>query len=76
MQPGESRLDAGGNLTMIKCTHHICRCARAEELSQIADATGNGRYLREAIDCHYQFVPCRMAEKNYAIPGDAPGEEK
>ena len=42
------------------CTHYVCRCARAEELAQMADATGDGRYLRQAIEAHSRAVPCRV----------------
>lgn len=41
------------------CTHYDCRCARALELAQLADRTGDARYLRDAIDAHDQEVRCR-----------------
>jgi hypothetical protein len=44
------------------CEHHDCRCARSRELAAIYDRTGQGRYLREAIDVHEQRVVCRRAE--------------
>lgn len=43
------------------CEHHYCRCARARELLDIYDHTGDGRYLRMAIDIHHQPVTCRLA---------------
>jgi hypothetical protein len=50
------------------CDHYACRCARAAELADIADRTGNGRYLVEAIGAHGQQVPCRLEAKPLARP--------
>lgn len=51
------------------CEHYACRCARAEELSQIADriesTTGvtvySNRLRLDAVDVHEQLVRCRMS---------------
>jgi hypothetical protein len=49
--------------TPLWCEHHECRCARSRELAAIYDRTGQGRYLREAIDVHEQRVVCRRTER-------------
>lgn len=43
------------------CEHYECRCERAEELARIADRTGQGRYLLDAVHVHEQKVLCRMS---------------
>ena len=45
---------------MTRCTHHYCRCVRAHELAQQAEATGRTDYLRQAIAVHHQEVTCRL----------------
>lgn len=50
----------------MRCTHYECRCARAHELAVMADRTGNGRLLREAIDVHDQEVECRLQSDPWA----------
>jgi hypothetical protein len=45
------------------CRHYECRCARAEELAQIAERTGRGFYLQEAVAVHSQMVRCRKPTK-------------
>lgn len=45
----------------MKCEHQSCRSARAAELAAIADATGEDRYLFDAIQVHSQQVTCRQA---------------
>lgn len=50
----------------MKCTHYLCRCARAAELAAMADRadrhqTGQGaRLLAEAVAAHGQEVECRV----------------
>jgi hypothetical protein len=45
------------------CSHHYCRCVRAEELCRVADRTGQGRYIAEAIGVHFQLVQCQMPQQ-------------
>lgn len=55
---------------MTRCEHYVCRCARAEELSQMADrvearhgVTSLSMRLRsEAVMVHEQWVVCRHAD--------------
>jgi hypothetical protein len=44
------------------CEHHACRCARADELADAYDRTGEVRYLFEAIAAHERLVRCRLAQ--------------
>ncbi len=53
---------------MNRCTHHACRCARADELARIADRTGEARYLAEAVAVHSQEVECRQSDPKRAEP--------
>jgi hypothetical protein len=41
------------------CTHHDCRCARANELAHLYDRYGRVTYLLDAIRVHNQEVVCR-----------------
>jgi hypothetical protein len=50
---------------MARCTHHTCRCARANELALIADRTGEARYLAEATAVHSQEVECREVDPKH-----------
>jgi hypothetical protein len=43
------------------CEHYICRCARAAELAEISERTGEARYVLEAIAVHHEAVACRLA---------------
>lgn len=43
------------------CTHFACRCARAAELAEVADRTGNPAYLAMALEAYGASVPCRAA---------------
>lgn len=60
----------------MQCEHHYCRCARAAEWLDIYHRTGEGRYLRAAIDTHEQLVTCRLAgaggEGTAKYPGATP----
>jgi len=46
----------------MKCAHYACRCASAAELAEIADRSGDARYLTLAIEIHAQEVICRFSE--------------
>jgi hypothetical protein len=50
------------------CTHYGCRCLRAEQLAKIAERTGDGRYLVEAIAVHHQSVPCWLEREPAPTP--------
>jgi hypothetical protein len=45
----------------VTCTHHECRCARANELAALFDRYGRVQYLLDAIRVHEQEVVCRQA---------------
>lgn len=57
------------------CEHHYCRCARARDLLDIYDRTGEGRYLRMAIDIHHHRVTCRLAAAGGLGAAIAPEED-
>jgi len=44
-----------------RCTHYVCRCARAAELATMG-------LTREAIAVHSQSVPCRLTSDTDAAP--------
>jgi hypothetical protein len=54
----------------MKCRHYACQCARAAELSAMADRTENPEYTAQAIAVHAsnQEVTCRRAEDGVARP--------
>jgi hypothetical protein len=52
-----------GLIGEVLCEHYACRCARAAELAEMYDRTGDGRLLREAIGVHEQRVRCRLVQQ-------------
>lgn len=42
------------------CTHHACRCDRANELALMAARTGNVALLAQAVAVHSERVECRL----------------
>ena len=48
--------------TTTKCEHYDCRCARAAELAEMADRTGDASLLAQATEVHSQEVECRRAK--------------
>lgn len=52
----------------MRCAHYACRCARAAELAELADRTGNPRHLAAAVDVHRleELVECRAELRPYA----------
>lgn len=55
---------------MTQCDHYACRCARADELAQMADRTGNVRWLVEAIGVHGTRVECRRTNAWRSVNGE------
>jgi hypothetical protein len=54
-------------MSVERCEHYVCRCARAAELAEMYDRTGDGRLLREAVDVHEQQVECRLPIAEQAV---------
>jgi hypothetical protein len=54
-------------MSVQRCEHYVCRCARAAELAAMYDRTGDGRLLREAIGVHGQQVECRLPIAEQAV---------
>jgi len=44
----------------MKCTHYVCRCARAHELAVMGERRNDPRLLAEAIAVHSRPVTCRL----------------
>lgn len=47
------------------CEHYACRCARAEELMQMADFYGSARLAWRAVQAHESRVPCRQPPEGF-----------
>ena len=47
----------------VLCEHHECRCARAEELMEMADFYGSARLAHEAVLVHETRVRCRLVDR-------------
>lgn len=47
---------------VVLCEHYACRCARAEELMQMADFYGSARLAHEAVLVHEARVRCRLLD--------------
>ena len=45
------------------CDHHYCRCMARELLCRIADRTGDGRYLLDALRVDERKVKCRLSSQ-------------